>query len=71
MILRPLRLMTTMSFQRSSRSKRMLRKQKQDRLRKTYSDIRAIVPVFVEDTPFYEEIAQVEEYLRSNPLKLK
>ncbi len=39
--------------------------------RKTYSDIRAIVPVFVEDTPFYEEIAQVEEYLRSNPLKLK
>ena len=39
--------------------------------RKTYSDIRAIVPIFVEDTPFYEEIAQVEEYLRSNPLKLK
>ena len=39
--------------------------------RKAYSDIRAIVPVFVEDTPFYEEIARVEEYLRTNPLNLK
>ena len=38
---------------------------------KVYSDIRAIVPIFVEDTPFYEDIARVEEYLRTNPLNLK
>lgn len=31
-----------------------------------YDAIRAICPKFVEDTPFYDEIAQTEEYLRSN-----
>ena len=39
--------------------------------RKVYADIRALVPAFVEDTPFYEEIARVENYLRANPLGLK
>ena len=33
-----------------------------------YDAIRAICPKFVEDTPFYEEIAQTEAYLRSNLL---
>lgn len=36
-----------------------------------YDAIRSIVPVFIEDTPFYEEIAKVEEYLKDNPLNLK
>lgn len=31
-----------------------------------YKAIRAICPKFVEDTPFYDEIAQTEEYLRTN-----
>lgn len=31
-----------------------------------YSAIRAICPKFVEDTPFYDEIAQTDEYLRTN-----
>lgn len=39
--------------------------------RRVYDEIRAIVPVFVEDTPFYEEIEKVIEYLKTNPLKLK
>ena len=39
--------------------------------RKVYADIRALVPAFVEDTPFYEEIARVENYLRANSLNLK
>ena len=39
--------------------------------RKVYSDIRALVPAFVEDTPFYEEIARVESYLRAISLNLK
>ena len=39
--------------------------------RKVYADIRALVPAFVEDTPFYEEIARVENYLRANSLGLK
>ena len=34
--------------------------------RKVYSAIRALVPAFVEDTPFYGEIARVENYLRGN-----
>lgn len=29
-----------------------------------YDKVRAIIPLFVEDTPFYEEIARVEEMLR-------
>lgn len=36
--------------------------------REQYDAIRAICPKFVEDTPFYEEIAQTEAYLRSNIL---
>lgn len=39
--------------------------------KRVYDEIRAIVPVFVEDTPFYEEIEKVIEYLKTNPLKLK
>ena len=39
--------------------------------RKLYDDIRAIVPVFIEDTPFYKDIAAVQKYLQSNPLNLK
>lgn len=39
--------------------------------RKVYNDIRSIVPVFVEDTPFYKDIHAVEQYLRNNPLDLK
>lgn len=33
--------------------------------RKIYDGIRAIFPVFSDDTPFYEEIAAVEKYLRN------
>ena len=32
--------------------------------KRQYDAIRAIIPTFVEDTPFYEEIAKVETYLR-------
>ena len=39
--------------------------------RKVYDDVRAIIPKFIEDNPFYEQIAAVEEYLRDNPLNLK
>lgn len=31
-----------------------------------YTAIRAICPKFVEDTPFYDEIAKTEDYLRTN-----
>ena len=31
-----------------------------------YDAIRAIMPTIIEDTPFYEEIAQIETYLRSS-----
>jgi histidine ammonia-lyase len=31
-----------------------------------YNEIREIVPVFIEDTPFYKEIAAVESYLKNN-----
>ncbi len=34
-----------------------------------YDAIRAICPKFVEDTPFYNEIAETEQYLRSNIIK--
>ncbi len=37
--------------------------------RQQYDAIRAICPKFVEDTPFYNEIAQTENYLRSNIIK--
>lgn len=39
--------------------------------RKAYDDVRAIIPLFREDAPFYPAIAKVEEYLRNNPLNLK
>ena len=39
--------------------------------RKAYDAVRAIIPVFKEDAPFYPAIAKVEEYLRNNPLNLK
>ncbi len=39
--------------------------------RKMYDKVREIIPLFIEDTPFYKEIAAVENYLKTNPLKLK
>lgn len=36
------------------------------RTREQYNAIRKICPKFVEDTPFYEEIAETEKYLRTN-----
>ena len=46
-----------------------------DRLSETsrtvYENVRDLVPLFVEDTPFYEEIAEVEKLLRNQPLSLK
>lgn len=36
-----------------------------------YRKIREIVPLFIEDTPFYEEISNVQKYLIDNPLNLK
>ncbi len=39
--------------------------------RKVYDKVREIIPLFIEDTPFYKEIAAVENYLKTNPLKLK
>ena len=38
--------------------------------RAQYNHIRELVPLFIEDTPFYKEIAGVEEYLKNNPLNL-
>lgn len=34
-----------------------------------YDAIRAICPIFIEDTPFYEEVAKTEDYLRTNIIK--
>ena len=42
-----------------------------DTSRKVYAAVRAIQPVIKEDTPFYEEIAKVTDYLKENPLRLK
>lgn len=39
--------------------------------RKVYDAVRNIIPLFIDDTPFYKEIAEVENYLKNNPLKLK
>ena len=36
-----------------------------------YNEIRKITPTITDDTPFYDDIANVESYLRNNPLKLK
>lgn len=37
--------------------------------RDQYDAVRAICPVFVDDTPFYDEIADTEKYLRTNIVK--
>lgn len=39
--------------------------------RKVYDRVREIIPLRIDDKPFYEEIAAVEDYLRNNPLNLK
>jgi histidine ammonia-lyase len=39
------------------------------RSREQYEAIRAICPKFIEDTPFYEEIEQTQNYLRKNIIK--
>ena len=39
--------------------------------RHSYEAVRAIQPVIVEDTPFYQEIASVIDWLKLNPLDLK
>ena len=39
--------------------------------RRQYEAIRTIIPLFIEDSPFYEEIAKVESHLRTTPLNLK
>lgn len=38
-------------------------------VREYYNQVRSIVPLFVEDTPFYEDIENVENYLRNNIVK--
>lgn len=38
--------------------------------KKLYDEVRAIVPLFVEDTPFYEDIEHVIDYLKNRPLRL-
>lgn len=37
--------------------------------REQYDAIRAICPKFIEDTPFYEEVAETEKYLRTNIIR--
>jgi histidine ammonia-lyase len=39
--------------------------------RRIYEEIRKICPTFIEDTPFYKDIANVEIWLKQNPLNLK
>ncbi len=39
--------------------------------RKVYGQIRAIQPFILEDTPFYRQIGNVIEYLKSSPLSLE
>ena len=36
--------------------------------RKEYDAVRRIIPLFIEDSPFYEQIAEVERYLRNDCL---
>lgn len=38
--------------------------------RKLYDEVRELVPVFIEDTPKYEEIARLENYLKTHNPKL-
>ncbi len=39
--------------------------------RRVYDEIRRIVPLFIEDTPFYRDIANVAEWMKNNPLNLE
>ena len=39
--------------------------------RKVYDKIREMAPLFIEDTPFYKDIANVENYLKTTKLNLK
>ena len=39
--------------------------------RQVYDAVRTIIPRFVEDAPFYKQIAEVESYLKNNPLNLE
>lgn len=36
--------------------------------RTIYNNVRALVPLFIEDTPFYKEIAAVEDYMKTTKL---
>lgn len=38
--------------------------------KRVYDDVRRIIPLFKEDAPFYRQIAEVEAYLKNNPLNL-
>lgn len=38
--------------------------------RKAYSDLRKMVPIFIEDTPKYEEIKKVKDFIRLNRLTI-
>jgi histidine ammonia-lyase len=38
--------------------------------RQVYRQVREICPVFIEDTPFYEDIRNVQTFLMGNPLAL-
>ncbi len=39
--------------------------------RRMYDAVRDIIPMFRDDAPFYKQIAQVQEYLKCNPLNLQ
>ena len=39
--------------------------------RRVYDDIRQLAPTIVQDHPFYTQIADVEDYLKTHPLNLK
>lgn len=36
-----------------------------------YDQLRSIIPVHINDTPFYKDIATVENFLKNNPLNIK
>ncbi len=39
--------------------------------KRIYDAVRAIIPTFTEDAPFYKQIAAVQQFLKNNPLNLK
>lgn len=39
--------------------------------KRIYDEVRKIIPMLVEDTPFYREIKGVEDFLKNNPLRLE